>query len=343
MAIMINQYPCPKLVKDFLFYMLTIKGRSERTVEAYYIDLRYFLRFLKASRLGLPMETPLLEEISIEDISDEMILRVSVSDAYAFLSYVQSVNGNNASTRARKTSSLRSFYKYLFTKTTYLKENPMDSLETPNKKKSLPKYLSLEESLNLLNTISGKQQARDYCIITFLLNGGMRLSELCGIKLESFRENNALCLLGKGNKERIIFLNEACIQAKDAYLKVRVQPKKEPYKQFFFVSSRGTPLSPRRVEQIVEENLRLAGLGGRGYSPHKLRHTAATLMYQHGGVDIRVLKEILGHVNLGTTEIYTHVANRQVEDAMRHSPLSNLKPPKVQDAKKVKGDQTEEE
>ncbi len=309
--------------------MLTIKGRSARTVDAYYIDLRYFFRYLKASRLGLPMETPELEEIEIEDISQEMILGVTISDAYAFLSYVQTVNGNNAATRARKASSLRGFYRYLFNKTNLLSENPMDSLETPSKKKGLPKYLSLEESKSLLEAVGGKQQARDYCIITFLLNCGMRLSELVGIRLESFRDNNALCLLGKGNKERIVFLNDACVLAKEAYLKERPNPKKAEHKGVFFLSSRGSPLSPRRVEQIVEENLALAGLSGRGYSPHKLRHTAATLMYQHGGVDIRVLKEVLGHVNLGTTEIYTHVANRQVEDAMRRSPLASEIPPQA--------------
>ena len=307
--------------------MLTIKGRSYRTVNAYYIDLRYFLRYIKATRLGLPMESPELDEISIEDMPQDMIVQVTLSDAYAFLSYVQTVHGNNAATRARKASSLRGFYRYIFNKTNLLSENPMNNLETPNKKKSLPKYLSLDESRNLLQAVSGKHPARDYCIITFLLNCGMRLSELVGIRLESFRDNNALCLLGKGNKERIVFLNEACILAKEAYLKERITPQKEEYKNVFFLSARGTPLSPRRVEQIVEENLALAGLGGRGISPHKLRHTAATLMYQQGGVDIRVLKEILGHVNLGTTEIYTHVANQQVEQAMKFSPLADQTPP----------------
>ena len=322
MSAQIHQYLCPQILKDYLFYMLTIKGRSPRTVEAFYIDLRYFLRYLKASKQGLPLVNEALRDLEIADIPQEMILRATISDAYAFLSYAQMEGSNNATTRSRKASSIRGFYRYLFTKTNLLSENPMDSLETPSKKKSLPKYLSLEESKNLLAAVHGNHQARDYCIITFLLNCGMRLSELVNIRIENFGENNSLCLLGKGNKERIIFLNDACIQAKDDYLKVRQIPIKDEYKTVFFISTRGTPLSPRRVEQIVEENLALAGLSGRGYSPHKLRHTAATLMYQYGGVDIRILKEVLGHANLGTTEIYTHVANRQVEDAMRRSPLA---------------------
>ncbi len=273
------------------------------------------------------METPTLEEISVSDISQELILSATLSDAYAFLGYTQTIHGNNAASRARKASSLRGFYRYLTTKTTLLPENPMDSLETPSKKKGLPKYLSLEESQSLLLAVTGKQQARDYCIITFLLNCGMRLSELVGIRMESFRDGNALCLLGKGNKERIVFLNDACLLAKEAYLSQRPVPKKAEYKNVFFLTSHGTPLSPRRVEQIVEQNLALAGLSGRGFSPHKLRHTAATLMYQYGGVDIRVLKEILGHVNLGTTEIYTHVANQQIREAMEKSPLAGQTPP----------------
>ena len=323
--------PAPQLLRDYLIYMSTIKGRSPRTVEAYYNDLRLFLRYLMATRSGAPLPTddPNLESISFASISEEMILSARLSDAYSFLAYVQSVNQNNAKTRARKVSSLRGFYKYLQSKAGRLEENPMEQLEIPAQRKSLPKYLTLDESLHL-ESIEGKDRERDYCIITILLNCGIRLSELVGIKLSDIRDDT-LTVLGKGNKERMVYLNSACLNAIAEYLAVRPEPPKDADKPYLLVSSRTrAPLTPRRVEQIVETHLKAAGLGGRGYSPHKLRHTAATLMYQYGDVDIRVLKEILGHVNLGTTEIYTHVSNDQIANAADRNPLSHVKskPPK---------------
>lgn len=337
----IADYPGPPLLKDFLFtYMLTTKGRSKRTIDAYYIDLRLFLRHLKASRKGLPMTEPNLKNISIEDITDSMILSVTLSDAYNFLNFANTTNDNNAKTRSRKVSSLRSFYKYLSGKKGLLETNPLKDLDTPAQKKSLPKYLTLEESRRLIRAVDGKtpEKERDYCIITLFLNCGMRLSELVGIKKGSIHwEDNTLVLLGKGNKERLIYLNGACLDALRAYLDVRQDPPVKEYQEFLFLSRMQKPLTPRRVEQIVERCLLQAGLNGRGFSPHKLRHTAATLMYQHGGVDIRVLKEILGHENLGTTEIYTHVANAQVEDAVKKNPLGNISAPRAKKA--VRNDQ----
>lgn len=322
--------PAPALLRDYLIYLSTIKGRSDRTVEAYYNDLRFFLRYLMASKQGLPFpaDDPNLESIPFASISEEWILGAKLSDAYGFLAYVQSVNQNNAKTRARKVSSLRGFYKYLTVKTGRLTENPMEHLETPAQRKSLPKYLTLEESLQLLQAIDGPDRERDYCMITILLNCGIRLSELVGIKLSDLR-GETMTVLGKGNKERLVYLNDACQSALAAYLPVRPQPLKETEKPYLFLSQRTKArLSPRRVEQIVEAHLKAAGLGDRGFSPHKLRHTAATLMYQHGGVDIRVLKEILGHVNLGTTEIYTHVSNDQIANAADRNPLADVKAPK---------------
>ena len=308
-------------MRDFLFYMLTIKGRSSRTVNAYCIDLRHFLRFVTVFRTTGQIPDD-LSHVSIDTLMPDFICGITLSDTYAFLNYVQTRQDNNAKTRARKVSALRGFYKYLNTKTQYLRENPLKDLEVPSTRKSLPKYLTLDESLQLLSNITGKYTERDYCIITLFLNCGMRLSELVGICVEDIRDNTVK-LLGKGNKERIVYLNEACVRAIDRYLKVRGNPKPSS-KNLLFLSSRGTGLTPRRVEQIVEDALRMAGLSGKGYSPHKLRHTAATLMYQHGGVDIRVLKEILGHENLATTEIYTHVSDSQLEKAARLSPLAGV-------------------
>lgn len=326
----VTQQPAPRLLRDYLIYLGTIKGRSPRTVEAYYTDLRFYLRFLMASKSGLPFpaDDPNLASVPFASIPQELILHAGINDAYAFLNYVQEQNHNNAKSRARKVSSIRGFYQYLGTKTTLLPENPMEHLETPAQKRALPKYLTLEESVRLLSSIEGKEQKRDYCIITILLNCGIRLSELCGIRLSDIRDET-LTVLGKGSKERMVFLNDACTRSIGEYLAVRPEIKREPDCRYLFASSVGrAPLSPRAVEMIVEKHLKAAGLDGRGISPHKLRHTAATLMYQHGKVDIRVLKEVLGHVNLGTTEIYTHVNNDQIQDAADKNPLAHVAPPK---------------
>ncbi len=323
---------CPNLLRDFLFYMETVRGRSTRTVEAYYIDLRTFLRYIKAVKLMdiTPHNDEEFHNIAIGSISEIAICNVSLSDVYAFLNFCVDELGNKAAARARKVSSLRSFYKYVSTKTDLLKENPMRNLDLPAAKRAMPKYLTLEESLELLSSVQSKFTQRDFCMITLMLNCGMRVSELVGIDLDDIRDDS-LKLLGKGNKERIVYLNDSCKMALEEYLKVRRVPENcsREDKNALFLSKQGKRLTTRRVEQIVEQCMKQAGLAGLGYSPHKLRHTAATLMYQHGGVDIRVLQELLGHENLGTTEIYTHISNTQVQKAVQSSPLSNVKPKKM--------------
>lgn len=334
MAAQYDYSDCPAYLKEFLFYMITIRGRSRRTVDAYYIDLRTFLRYLKCVKIesGDPIDMDYFNSRCISDISIETLAALSLGDVYAFLNYTAENRENTAKTRSRKVSAIRSFFQYLTKKAGYLKRNPVEDLEVPADRKSVPRYLTLEESLELLTHIdpAASSYARDYCMVTLLLNCGMRLSELVGINLQDIRwEDKTLRLLGKGNKERIIYLNDACLKAIDAYMAIRRTPAKEAYKNALFLSSQGTRISPRRVEQIVGNCLQQAGLSGRGYSPHKLRHTAATLMYQHGGVDIRVLKEILGHANLGTTEIYTHLSSTQMENAANSSPLSKITPKKA--------------
>ncbi len=315
---------CPQVLRDFLFYMETIKGRSPATVNSYYIDLRNFFRFIKELRGMIPKEID-FKDIVIEDITIDLIRTITLSDVYEYLNYTLSERSNSAKTRARKVSCLRSFFNYLTSKAHLLEENPVKDLETPKLKKSLPKYLSLEQSLELLNHVEGEYQERDYCILTLFLNCGMRLSELVGINLSDIQDNT-LRLTGKGNKERIVYLNEACLTAIESYLSVRTQNVSHiKDKNALFLSRLGKRIDKRRVQQIVSKHLQDAGLGNMGYSTHKLRHTAATLMYQHGNVDIRVLKEILGHVNLGTTEIYTHVTSSQLEKASDASPLSGIK------------------
>ena len=320
---------CPSYLSEFLFYMLTIKGRSKRTVDAYYIDLRTFLRYIKCVKhyVADPDDIDAFSQVSIADIPLETISSIKLGDVYQYLNYAASERENNAKTRSRKVSSLRSFFNYLTVKSGLLKINPIENLEVPSVKKSVPRYLTLEECLELLTHIESSSYERDFCMATLFLNCGMRLSELVGINLQDIR-GDTIRLLGKGNKERIVYINDACKRALTTYLAVRMTPANVKYRDALFLSSRGTRISPRRVEQIIARCLEQAGLAGQGYSPHKLRHTAATLMYQHGGVDIRVLKEILGHAGLSTTEIYTHISDRQMEKAAKSSPLSSVAPRK---------------
>jgi len=339
-----NQFldDCPDLLRDFIFYMKTVRGRSARTADGYYIDLRTFFRYIKATKLlGItPHNDDTFKAIKIADLSAKDICAVTLSDVYAYINFCMDQLGNHAAAQARKVSSIRSFYNYLI-KAGHINESPVKNLDLPALKRALPKYLTLDESMQLLESVKSKFTQRDYCMITLMLNCGMRVSELVGIDLPDIRDDT-LKLLGKGNKERIVYLNDACKMALEEYLKVRKVPENcsREDRNALFLSNRGKRLTTRRVEQIVETSLQQAGLDGKGISPHKLRHTAATIMFQHGGVDIRVLQEILGHENLGTTEIYTHISNRQLQDAAVSSPLSNINPKKVQTIPPV--DETED-
>lgn len=322
---------CPKLLRDFLFYMETIRGRSVKTVEAYYTDLHTFFCFMKTYK-GFCDSNLSTKDMDISDIDLEFIKSITLSDVYEYLNYTMSERENNAKTRARKVSSLRSFYKYLTTKANVLEENPMQELEIPALKKSLPKYLSLEQSLELLSHVDSSSPKRDYCMITLFLNCGIRLSELVGLNLSSVHfAAKTMTVLGKGNKERLLYLNNACIRSLEEYLKERSQIKSIKDKNALFLSSRGTRITARRVQQIIQRSLEQAGLAGQGFSTHKLRHTAATLLYQQGGVDIRVLQQMLGHVNLGTTEIYTHTSSQQLKEAAESSPLKDVRPSRTKE------------
>lgn len=312
----------PAIIKEYLIYMGVVRGKSKSTVDEYYLDLRTFFRFLKM-KYGLVQIDTQFTDIKIDDIDIDFIKKVTLNDAYEFLNYTMAERNNNASTRSRKVSSISSYFKYLTNKKVYLSFNPMEDLEAPKQGKRLPKYLTLEQCYDLLNAVDGIYKERDYCILVLFLNCGMRLSELCSINYNSIKDNQ-LTILGKGNKERKIYLNEACITAINEYMKVRPSEGVQD-KYALFISRHNKRISPKTVQAIVNKYLDKIGLGGQGYSVHKLRHTAATLMYQHGGVDIRVLKDILGHENLGTTEIYTHVSDNQMESAINANPLSGVK------------------
>lgn len=316
---------CPDFLRDFLTYNETIRGKSSRSVEGYYIDLRTFFRYMLLVRGKAPADTE-FNEINISSADIELVRSVTISDLYAFMVYCKEELKNNTATRARKTSTLRIFFKYMSVQTHRLETNPAELLESPKVKQSLPKHLTLENSLDLLNAVDGANERRDYCIITLFLNCGLRLSELCGLNLSDISSDGIITVTGKGNKERSVYLNDSCKTAIKRYLEVRPNegiPATE--RKALFISRNHRRLSPKTVQHIVKTTLEKAGLGGQGFSTHKLRHTAATLMYQHGNVDIRVLKDILGHANLGTTQIYTHVSDKQIKQAIDSNPLSNVK------------------
>lgn len=325
----------PACLREFLDYMSTIKGRSENTVFSYFSDLKLFFRFLRQKN-GLD-KGAVFEEIDIRLTPDEFVKNAGLYDAMEFLHFMNSERENSAKSRARRAVALRQYYKYLTDVRGWYTVSPMEKLQLPSPKKSLPKHLTLEQAGDLLdvkiddNSFAG---ARDFCMLTLFLNCGMRLAELVSINVTDIRHTrdsqtdgdvDFLVVTGKGNKERVVYLNNACVSAVNAYIEKRGEftlanpaMKKE---KALFVSRKCSRISHRRVQQIIELSLKSAGLSGQGMSVHKLRHTAATLMYQNG-VDVRVLKEILGHENLDTTQIYTHVADRQIEQAMKQNPLA---------------------
>lgn len=324
-----NYDDAPQLLRDFLMYNSVIKARSDKSVTGYYVDLKMFLRYMMILKGKVDRNTP-LDEIVILDINIDFIKSITITDTYGFIHYLSNERKNSATTRARKISSIKSFYNYLTVKQKLLETNIMVELDVPSVKQALPKYLSLDQCHTLLKSISGAFAERDFCIITLFLNCGMRLSELVGMSLGDIT-GNQLRLLGKGNKERIIYLNQACIDSIANYLPYRSSLKIDKNDQYaFFLNRNGKRLGARRVEQIVNNRLKEAQLDQYGYTVHKLRHTAATLMYQNGKVDIRVLQEILGHSNLGTTQIYTHTSSEQMEQASKSINLAgNIKPPKT--------------
>ncbi len=321
----------PSLVREFASYKSVIQNASEKTVSEYMLDLRTFFRFMLAREQKIEPESEEFEKIDISKIDLDYIRNITTEDIYEFLMYADNVRGNMASAKARKLSSLKGFFKYLHTKRLMIDENPAINIEAPKKKQALPKYLSMDESLLLLEAVKNdkdsKSRVRDYAIITLFLNCGMRVSELVGIDLNDVdREFRSLTVTGKGNKQRIVYLNSACREALSDYYSERLNEIHRNAKSHaLFLSNREQRISVKTVQWLVYKYLDMAGLESKHYSVHKLRHTAATLMYQTGNVDVRVLKDILGHEQLNTTQIYTHVSNRSMEEAMEFNPLSSQK------------------
>ena len=322
---------CPQILKDFLVYHETIKGQSQLTISEYYLDLRMFLRFMKLMRCDMPIHTR-LDDIDIRDIGIDFIRDITTSDVFEFLSYLANDrtpnpdalipdHGIGASSRARKLSAIKSFYKYLTVRTKQLNENPVADLEYPKLRKSLPKYLTLEQSAALLKSVSGPNEKRDYAILMLFLNCGIRRSEMVGLNLSDVYEDR-IRVVGKGNKERFVYFGTPCRKAIDAYL-IERQKKILTDNRALFGSRNGNRISTDAVHRLVKKALLQAGLDSTQFSAHKLRHTAATMMLS-GGVDVKTVQEVLGHENLNTTQIYTHIENTELKIAAQANPLSKL-------------------
>ncbi len=341
MSLNINMEEFPPVLREFASYKTAIQGCSQKTADEYLLDLRTFFRYLLAKERGIDPDSDEFCEIDITCIDVDYIKNITPDQIYDFLLYTGNVRKNMWAAKARKLSAIKMMYRFFTVKRGYFEENPSANIESPKKKKTLPKVMSLEEAQLLIDAVrndtESKNRLRDLCIITLFLNCGMRLSELVGINIPDIeRELQHVRVLGKGNKERIIYLNEACKKVLVEYLtEVRLTEKYKHIKdKALFLSNRDTRITDKMVQKIVYKYLDMAGLGSKHYSTHKLRHTAATLMYQSGKVDIRVLKDILGHEQLSTTQIYTHVNDEQMMNAMHENPLSNIlstKPDKKSD------------
>ena len=328
MAMSIREFP--DLIRDFATYKRTIQGCSEKTVTEYLSDLRTFCRYLILSRSGSALTDDAMKETTIDHLDQAFFASVRTSEVYEFLYYAGNGRGNESAAKSRKLSAIRMFYKFLTVKRNLPMDNPAANIESPKNKRQLPKYLSVDESVDLLTAVQSdtdsRTRARDYAILTLFLNCGMRLSELAGISLGDIdRDLRSLRVLGKGAKERIVYLNDACRAALVPWLTVRKEMHpKSGHEHALFLSGQGQRISVKTVQWMVKKYLNAAGLEYKHYSTHKLRHTAATLMYQTGEVDLRVLKDILGHEQLTTTQIYTHVSDAHMESAVAKNPLASV-------------------
>ena len=313
----------PEPFSSFLIYAESIQGKSSHTIDEYYYDLRTFYRYL-ATYFNFVDSDCDYNKININVVTIDTLKKVDLNILYDYINYLNRDRKNTSSTRARKIASLKSFFKYVYSKAKLLDSNPTAELESVKINKLLPKHFTFDDSINLLDAVDGRNSMRDYCMLTLFLNCGMRLSELVGINVTDI-QNDKLTVIGKGGKERTIYLNEACLNAINQYIpernKIQITPRD---KNALFVSERGQRISRRTIQYTVEKYVKKIGLDPRKYTTHKLRHTAATLMHQ-SGVDIRVLQEILGHKQLSTTEIYTHVSNDSIREAVKSNPLSSIK------------------
>jgi len=328
--IKLNSSENPEFLNEYVMHLKVVKMLSQRTIEEYYMDVRLFLKYICSRKNDdAPVD---VDDIDIRNMSVDDIRNINVSDIYSFIFFTADERSNQERARYRKVSSLRSFFKYMEKTAHVIDSDPCRDLDIRTPKRARPKFLSLDESVKLLNSADSMDSRRDYCILTIFLNCGIRLSELVGINISDidFSENR-MQVHGKGNKTRTVYLNAACIDAINNYLEFRNNDPKSADEPALFLSNQRKRISKRRVQQIVEKNIEKAGLDGKGITTHKLRHTAATLMYQYGDTDVIQLKELLGHESVATTEIYTHLNDDNVRNAVESNPLAGIKAKKKGD------------
>ena len=325
----LNRKLLPDLVNEFIDDLAVTKDRSDATLNEYVSDIRLFLRYMVSIEKNLVSPDELASDYDLSYLDRDFFNNVTLKDVNNFLTYCKNSRKIEARGRMRKASALRGLFKFLAIKMKYIDSNPLEMLEVASSKKSLPRYLTLEQSKELLAAVNGENKERDYCILTLFLNCGLRLAELVSLNITDVNfENKTLNVIGKGNKERMVYLNKSCILSLEAYLRVRPHDglANEDARRALFISRLNKRIGRQAVQLMVQRYLKEIGLDGQHYSVHKLRHTAATLMYRHGDVDVLTLKEVLGHENLSTTEIYTHIENQQVKDAISSNPLSMESP-----------------
>lgn len=317
----IKDFGLPAFANKYLQFLSIEKNAAPGTIFNYAISIRTFLRWVKSLDMGTAVPET-FNEISVQDMTVESISSLTTSDIYDFLAFCKMERSCGARSRSTKLAAIRSLYDYLRKRdsTGLVTSNPGTDISVP-KKKTLPVFLTVNESKQLLDAVSGRFASRDYCILLWFLSCGMRLSELVAINLQDVKDDT-LRLHGKGRKERIVHLNKPCLAALENYLIDRskyLESHETADKEALFLSMNASVakrLSGRRVEQIVDKYVLAAGLEGNGFSAHKLRHTAATIMYRDAGAGVLEIQEILGHENVQTTTIYTHTSGQLVKSAL---------------------------
>lgn len=324
----------PLILKDYLSYLKSIRGLSKKTISEYNYDLINFISFQILRKVYFDDFDKFQADLEKSKVDSNKIFNksfindINIQDMYAYISHLDNELNDNTSTRSRKISALRSFYKYLHQEIEMIDNNISEKLRNPKIQKRQPVYLTLSETEHLLATISKEKNEflrnRDMAIVFTFLTTGMRLSELVSVNLNDIK-NDHFSIIGKGNKERTIYLTKNCIDLIDNYIRIRKKYLKDKKIDALFISTRKNRISNRAVQSTVEKYLKKAGFDTSVYSTHKLRHTAATLMYKYGNVDIRALKDVLGHESVSTTQIYTHLDNEDLKRAVNKNPLSNIK------------------
>lgn len=319
----------PDILMEFLEYHSSVRGHSDLTISGYYHDLKILFRFLKRRRSLVPTDVP-FNEIDITDVDIDFIKQIKIEELYKYQTFSpekpNAINALSSASRCRRTSSVKSFFNYLTAKRHLLEYNISQELDMPKRQASLPKYLEESECERLLSACDGPYRERDYCILMLFLSCGLRISELVSLDISDIYEDH-LRVIGKGNKERVIFFAEGCREAIDDYLSVRDASNiKLSDRNALFISQKNCRFGVRGIQRMVEKKLLQAGLDASRYSPHKLRHTAATLMLKNG-VDTRALQEVLGHSNLNTTQIYTHLDNAALHEAAMANPIGRKHKP----------------